>query len=160
MAYLLDANVFIDAKNHYYGFNVCPGFWKWLDHAHEQHICLSIKKVRDELMGREDKLALWCKARKKMFVETEDAKTFESMKLLSTWVVANYQPAAQAKFLGDADFRLVAFAHAHNHVLVTSEVPANGLAVKIPNACKALDVPTITPFQMLAKEKVQFHFNP
>ena len=30
MAYLLDANVFIQAKNLYYGFDFCPAFWDWL----------------------------------------------------------------------------------------------------------------------------------
>nr|WP_269633613.1 DUF4411 family protein [Pelomonas sp. BJYL3] len=30
MAYLLDANVFIQAKNLQYGFDFCPGFWDWL----------------------------------------------------------------------------------------------------------------------------------
>lgn len=29
--FLLDANVFIEAKNRYYGFDICPGFWRWLD---------------------------------------------------------------------------------------------------------------------------------
>jgi hypothetical protein len=28
--YLLDANVFIQAKNLHYGFDFCPGFWDWL----------------------------------------------------------------------------------------------------------------------------------
>jgi len=27
MAYLLDANVFIQAKNLYYGLDFCPAFW-------------------------------------------------------------------------------------------------------------------------------------
>ena len=30
MAYLLDANVFIQAKNLHYGFDFCPAFWDWL----------------------------------------------------------------------------------------------------------------------------------
>ena len=30
MAYLLDTNVFIQAKNLYYGFDFCPAFWDWL----------------------------------------------------------------------------------------------------------------------------------
>lgn len=33
MAYLLDANVFITAKNLHYGFDFCPAFWDWLDRA-------------------------------------------------------------------------------------------------------------------------------
>jgi len=30
MAYLLDANVFISAKNLHYGLDFCPAFWEWL----------------------------------------------------------------------------------------------------------------------------------
>ncbi len=33
MAYLLDANTFIEAKNTYYGMDFCPAYWDWLDHA-------------------------------------------------------------------------------------------------------------------------------
>ena len=31
MAYLLDSDVFIRAKNDHYGFDLCPGFWEWLE---------------------------------------------------------------------------------------------------------------------------------
>jgi hypothetical protein len=159
MAYLLDSNVFIDAKNRYYGFKLCPGFWKWLDFAHEKGLVLSVKKVRDELLEREDLLSNWCKSRGKMFVPTDDNKTYESMKILSGWVTMNYHPAAQAKFLGDADCRLVAYAHAHVHTVVTTEVAANGFEVKIPNACDEMNVSHINTFEMLAAEKVKFYFN-
>ena len=30
MAYLLDSDVFIQAKNLHYGFDFCPAFWEWL----------------------------------------------------------------------------------------------------------------------------------
>ena len=30
MAYLLDANVFMSAKNLHYGLDFCPAFWDWL----------------------------------------------------------------------------------------------------------------------------------
>jgi hypothetical protein len=30
MAYLLDSNVFIQAKNLHYGFDFCPAFWDWI----------------------------------------------------------------------------------------------------------------------------------
>ncbi len=32
MPYLLDANVFIQAKNLHYGFDFCPAFRDWLDY--------------------------------------------------------------------------------------------------------------------------------
>ena len=28
--YLLDTNIFIQAKNLHYGFDFCPAFWEWL----------------------------------------------------------------------------------------------------------------------------------
>ncbi len=30
MTCLLDANIFIQAKNLHYGFDFCPAFWDWL----------------------------------------------------------------------------------------------------------------------------------
>jgi len=91
-----------------------------------------------------------------MFVNANDEETYASQKLLSTWVLENYTEAAQAKFFGDADFILVSYAHAHKHTVVTTEIAASGIQVKIPNACKAMDVPWMNPFQMLADEKVKF----
>jgi len=37
MAYLLDANIFIQAKNLHYSFDFCPAFWEWLDRANSMH---------------------------------------------------------------------------------------------------------------------------
>lgn len=159
MAYLLDSNVFIQLKNHGYGFDLCPGFWEWVDDACSKSLVLSVKKVRDELMGRQDRLSHWCKPRSKMFVDTNDGKTFDSLALLTSWVVENYTPAAQAKFLSGADFVLVGYAHAHGHTVVTLEAAASGIEVKIPNACKAMDVPKVSPFEMLKAERVSFHLS-
>lgn len=157
MAYLLDTNVFIEAKNLYYGFSICPGFWKWLDRAHEEGKILSIKKVRDELMGREDWLTTWSKTRSKMFVNTDDRQTYAKLELLATWATGNYSEAAYTKFLGGADFVLVGYADAYNHTVVTTEIASKGYQIKIPNACKAMNVPCISPFQMLTKEKAKFY---
>jgi Domain of unknown function (DUF4411) len=33
MPYVLDTNVFLQAKNLHYGFNFCPGFWDVPDDA-------------------------------------------------------------------------------------------------------------------------------
>ncbi len=35
MAYLLDANVFMTAKNLHYGFDFCPAFWEWIVREHQ-----------------------------------------------------------------------------------------------------------------------------
>lgn len=45
MPYLLDANVFIEAKNAYYGFDFCPGFWEWLVPKNREGLVFSIEFI-------------------------------------------------------------------------------------------------------------------
>jgi hypothetical protein len=63
--YVLDANVFIEAKRRYYAFDIAPKFWDSLiQHADNGEI-ESIDKVKKELEkgkgknGEEDDLARW-----------------------------------------------------------------------------------------------------
>jgi hypothetical protein len=154
--YLLDSDVFIQAKNLHYKFSVVPGFWGWLDREHANGRIFSVKKVRDELLALEDELARWVKPRKAMFINTDDGKTYESLALLSGWASAKYQQAACAKFFGSADFQLVGCAHAHDHIVVTHERYSDGFEIKIPNACRALNVEPITVFELLEREDAKF----
>lgn len=57
MAYLLDANIFIQAKNLHYGFDFCPAFWDWLIQKNQQGQLFSISRVGDELIAGNDTLA-------------------------------------------------------------------------------------------------------
>jgi hypothetical protein len=143
----------------HYGFVVCPGFWAWIDQAFSEDKLLSIRQVREELLRLDDDLSKWAKSRTGLFVDHNDAATYDSLKLLSGWVETNFASAFQAEFFGAADFFLVGYAHAHNHTVVTHEAFAQGYRVKIPAACKAMDVPCITPFQMLENEGAQFILN-
>lgn len=158
MAYLLDANVFIQAKNLYYGFDFCPGFWDWLDQAHTAERVFSIEKVGDELIGGADELASWARSRVGTFFLEPDEHVVPSLQATSAWASAGgYEPAAVATFLQVADYYLVAHAHAHNHVVVTQEVVAHSTKrIKIPNACLGMGVKCATPFEMLRAEAARF----
>jgi hypothetical protein len=59
MPYLLDTNIFIEAKNAYYGFDFCPAFWEWLVAKNREGLVFSIEKVGDEISAGEDELATW-----------------------------------------------------------------------------------------------------
>lgn len=61
--YLLDANIFIQAKNLHYGFDFCPAFWDWLVVQNEASKVASIEKVGDELRAGNDALATWAAER-------------------------------------------------------------------------------------------------
>ena len=43
MAYLLDSDVFIRAKNDHYGFDFCSAFWAWLARAAMTASCRASK---------------------------------------------------------------------------------------------------------------------
>lgn len=161
-AYLLDTNVFIQAKNLYYGFDVCPAFWDWLDRAHAEGTVVSIDRIGDELTGGGDELAIWAQQRVgSLFAET-DARVVPSLQQLSAWATgAGFEPAAVSTFLQVADYYLVAHAHAHGHVVVTHEVIDNSRKrIKIPSACLALGVRYTSPFQMLRAENARFVLAP
>lgn len=153
-----DPNVFIEAKIRHYGFDFCPAFWDWIDHAHRSGTVFSIDKVAGELDAVDDDLATWASQRPDAFFLEADAAVVPSLQATSTWANgAGYEPAAVATFLQDADYYLVAHAHAHRHVVVTHEVVAHSTKkIKIPNACLALGVRYLTPFEMLRAERARF----
>ncbi len=59
--YLVDSDVFITAKNLYYSFEICPGFWKCMLHHHRRGRVFSIDRVRSELLAgsRTEDLVRW-----------------------------------------------------------------------------------------------------
>lgn len=156
--YLLDANIFITAKNLHYGFDFVPAFWEWIDQGHVAGILCSTDKVRQELAAGADELSVWAGKRSALFLSPK-ASTLPSLQAVTQWAYSgNFTAAAISVFLGSADFELVAFAHAHGHTVVTHERP-NLLSKKrimIPDACDALGVPWIGPFEMLRQSKAQF----
>lgn len=158
MAYLLDANVFIQAKNLHYGFDVCPAFWDWLIRENAAGSVFSIEKVSDELVAGADELAQWAAARGRGFFVAPDNEVVPALTRVSAWANGQgYEPAAVATFLQVADYWLVAHALAHQHTVVTHEVPAQTVRkVKIPNACLGLNIPCLTPFEMLRRERARF----
>ncbi len=76
MAYLLDANVFIRAKNLHYGLDFCPAFWDWLIANNAASAVFSIEKVGDEVQAVADELSEWAEARGAGFFLRPDAAVF------------------------------------------------------------------------------------
>jgi hypothetical protein len=156
--YLLDTNVFIEAKNRYYAFDLAPGFWEWLEADAGAGVIGSIDEVSDELVAGADDLAQWAKQHPGMF-ESADSLTAVKLRELSIWANSGqFTQAAADEFLDVADYYLVAHAAAHGHTVVTHEVyQANARKrILIPNACQALGVPYCTTFAMLRSRDVRF----
>lgn len=162
MAYLLDTNVFIQARNLQYGFDFCPAFWDWLDNKNAAGEVFSIQQVGAELEAGADDLSEWAGERGDAFFLPPDNQVLPALPRVSAWATGQtYEPVAINTFLQVADYWLVAFALAHGHTIVTHEVPADSRRkIKIPNACVGLNVRFMTPYAMLRHERARFVLGP
>ena len=155
MNYILDTNVFIEAYQRYYSFDICPGFWDWLERKYEEGSVFSIKEVYDELLKKEDKVSEWAEkmSMREFFKEADDVATINNLEELRNWAdTERFTREAVDKFYGSADIFLVAYAKAHNFIVATHEVYGRKKSkVKIPNACEFIDVKCVDTFELLRK---------
>jgi hypothetical protein len=142
MPYLLDANVFIQAKNLHYGLDFCPAFWDWLIQGNVAKQVFSIEKVGDELLAIADELADWANDRGDDFFLKPDPKLLTALGIVSAWAAGqSYEPAAVSTFLQVADYYLVAHALAHRYTVVTHEKASTSTKkIKIPEPCIGLGI--------------------
>lgn len=162
MAYLLDTDVFIQAKNLHYGMDFCPAFWEWLIAKNEAETVFSIEKVGDEIEAGEDELSEWAAQRGSGFYLKPDPNMLSALGTVSKWVTGQkFTAAAINVFLQAADYYLIAYALAHKHIVVTHERPADTPnKIKIPNVCIGLGVKFVNPFEMLRHERARFILKP
>lgn len=158
---LLDSSVFIDAKNLYYAFDICPGFWDWLDSVTGGSDVRTITKVRDELTSRRDRLAAWMAARgtQPWVLDVADAPTQTAFLAVAAHVQAGpWTQPAKDSFLAGADPWLVAKARVLGARVVTLEVadPLIRRKVPLPNICTHFSVPTQRTFDFLRANGASF----
>ena len=163
-AYLVDLDVFITAKNLYYPFDICPGFWKSLLHHHRAGRVYSIDRVRSELLaGRKtEDLVQWVRREVPdgFFLPVDTADVADAYTDIMMWVQrhAKYFDHAKAKFATGADGWLVAYARVHGATVVTNEqsAPESKKEVKLPDLCAQFGVQRDNTFAMLRSLNVQF----
>ncbi|KKZ12858.1 MAG: hypothetical protein TH68_07305 [Candidatus Synechococcus spongiarum 142] len=154
--YLLDTNVFIQASNREYGFDICPGFWDWLVEKNRSGLVASIRKVAEEIK-KDKRLVEWVNKRGGDFFLEEDDAMVDKLNVVSHWAISKqYKNEALQKFFGGADYYLIAYALAHDYVIVTHEVYSRkNRSIKIPNVCEDLKLACMNPYKMLQQEKVR-----
>ncbi len=165
--YLLDSDVLITAKNLYYAFDICPGFWKSLLHHHREGQVFSVDRVRTELLaGRKtEDLVQWVRddVPQGFFLQVDIDDSEEVTRAytdIMLWVQGHtqYHDEAKAKFATGADGWLVAWALTHGSTVVTNEQPApkSRVSVKLPDVCNVFDVPIQNTFAMLRALRTEF----
>jgi len=160
--YLLDADVFIQAKNHYYTLEICPGFWESLILENAKNTVFSIDRVKAELDKGNDELKDWANdtAPETVFKKTDDKDVIDWFRKIVNWVQnePQYFQEAKAAFAAGADPWLIAYAKANDLILVTLEVhaPDAKKKVPIPNVGLKFDVKSVNTFEMLTEQQTRF----
>jgi len=153
--YVLDANAFIEAKNRYYGLDICPGFWDALVAQHDAKRIFSIDRIRAELSEQGDEIKGWVEnqAPESFFKKTEDQAVIVEFQKLVRWVYSTdqFSDSAKSEFATVADGWVIAYAAVNELVVVTHEefAPAAKRKVPMPNVCVEFDLEYVNTFEML-----------
>ncbi len=166
LGYLIDSDVLITAKNRYYAFSICPGFWDSILHSHSLGHVHSIDRVRDELLrGRDDDdLVKWIgrAVPAGFFLSSEVGKVVDGFAEIMRWAgnKKQYKEAAKTEFAESADGWLVAYGMANAKTVVTNEQSrtASRKKIQLPDVCNAFSVDFEDTFAMLHTLGVQFRF--
>jgi hypothetical protein len=159
MLFLLDSDTLIQAKNEYYGFDLCPGFWDWLDRKSCEGVVASVEPVLTELSAGNDDLKAWTEARSDAFFKAMDQAAVDQAQEIVRWVMTEpFRPDARQRFLSGADPLIIAYAKAHGHTVATHEVHREGERrnVKIPAVCAAFEVPCVRLVHLLGQHGARF----
>ena len=162
--YVLDSNIFIEAKRRYYAFDLCPGFWDALVWQHGQGVITSVDRVKAELRECEDDLKAWACDQMPggCFCQTDVDHVLLAYAEVVGWVMAQgqFSPEAKAEFadVENADAWVIAFAKAVGATVATHEKPRPDIRrrVPIPNVCEGVGVPFVDTFEMLRSLATQF----
>lgn len=140
--YIVDSNCFIQNARSYNPMDIALSFWGKITDLAKSSSFFSIDKVKAELVGSNDELSAWAKALPGDFfrvIGTEELRPY--IEQIVPWAAGtDYKQSAKDRFLQAdyADLFLVAFAMAHeNVVVITEEVSAKDSKkdIKLPDVC-------------------------
>lgn len=161
--YVLDSNIFIQAHRANYPLDVFPSFWSVIHDLSNNHSICSIDKVKIEIYEQafhEDELKKWCLRHlpKPFFIDTQ--KVIRNYAQVIQWAHEkrhgySHKAIQQFSETNLADPWLVAFAMDGVYTIVTQETsdPNSKKRIKIPDVCKAFNIPYTNTVGMLRELK-------
>jgi Domain of unknown function (DUF4411) len=160
ISYLIDSNVFVQAKEREYRFDFAEAFWDWLLAAHTGGLVFSVQKVLAELnLGKPSCPARqWAAGVPSGFFlpDAGDKIAMNHYAALMKWAWSNNQYSNKAKEdfadLDDADAFLISVAKRNGMIVCTHEdsSPMSKNSIKLPDAASAIGVKTIKIYDLLS----------
>ncbi|PIT47512.1 hypothetical protein BHC46_06955 [Snodgrassella alvi] len=155
--FLIDTNVFIQAKNLHYQFCFCEKFWNLILDLHERSILYSVKSVLHELTNNsKDELANWVKNNiPESFWLNHDEAASKYTEVINWAHSQKFKKQAISDFADyhTADAWLVSYA-AKFHYSIISQEKSNPYARKkiyLADVAKEFNVPYFTIYEFLTK---------
>lgn len=147
--YSLDSSVIINPWNRRYPRDVFPGFWRDFEHLIDEGLAVCVEEVQREIDQKADQIQDWMRSRSSLVVPF-DAHIESSYRQ----VVNRFRTyAKRTQRRNQADPMIVALAMSQGLTVVTDEVsdpPAD--PPKIPNLCKAFNVPCLSLVELMRAE--------
>lgn len=142
MAFILDTNIFLQAKNKDYPFTYFPGFWEWLDSGFKTRQFLLLSSVYKEVSGGDDEVSDWIKSRKQYVIKEEKAKNYMKNHKKIVNFLNGKGFTHMNDFLQKADGSLIAYAMTSGDMVITHELPRpdSKKHPKIPDVCNQFGV--------------------
>jgi Domain of unknown function (DUF4411) len=160
--YWVDANVFIEAHQKSYPMDIAEGFWKWMSSRVADGTIVCPRMVYQEIAentDRRDLLSLWFQSRHDAGLCIGSNKPIQDqVGLINAYVYAKYKYPHGTVFAKGADSWVIAHALVDHGIVVTQEsnLHPNAKKPRIPDICKAFNVPFMDRLQMLKNLKARF----
>jgi len=156
MIYVFDSNSLIDLFKHYYPSRFLSLWEKFNALVRTEHI-VSVREVSNEIMQRDDRLSDWTKRNKAIFsIPSVDELRIVTDIFRKKHFQANIRKKERLQGKAVADPFVIAKAKtAEGGFVVTQEIFRKN-AAKIPNICKAFNVPYLNLEGFMGKEGWEF----
>jgi len=154
--YSFDSDSFISAWRIYYSITSFPGVWECFDQLITNRRVRCAEQIVGEIERGGDELWEWvAQRRKKLSYPTDDAVQKAERQILRT-----HPNLVEPNGKSAGDPWVIALAIVMGASVVTFEVPITdprSTKVKIPNVCRAYNIPCINVFEVIRREGWRFH---
>lgn len=161
MIYLLDACVFLTAKNLYYQMGRVPEFWEWLTFWGEKGNVKVPSEIMDEITCQDDQLGKWMREKKDIFLIDEPIPHVNKIFSVGYDIDPTNIDEARIGRVGQDPF-LIAYGlnDIANRIVITEEAPSpkrQEYNKKIPDVCLRLHVDCQNVYYLI--DKLDFRTN-
>ncbi len=153
IAYSVDTSSLIAAWDERYPRDVFPTFWSRFSALVDEGRAACIDEVREELKKKNDELLAWTKSNGNIFLPLSEDVQRETSAILADPVFCRLTDSVKGR--SKADPFVIAFAKVHGATVITEEKAAPR-RIKIPDVCRALDIPCAGLVELIRSEMWSF----